>query len=203
MTGDSVYGDDRALRGWLEERRQAYVLAVSGKAAVWIEGQQQAINDLLATLPTEGWETLSAGDGSKGLRWYDWRRLDLADPPQAGWQRWLLVRRSIADPTAVTAYIAYAPVRTILADQVRVAGMRWTVEERIQTANGEVGLDHYEVRSWTGWYRHMTLALWAQAFLAVLRKEMGAAMAPKKGRPNRPGPRSMAAFKAHRGLPFG
>ncbi len=203
VTGDSVYGDDRALRGWLEERRQAYVLAVSGKEAVWIEGQQQAINDLLATLPTAGWEPLSAGDGSKGLRWYDWRRLDLADPPQAGWQRWLLVRRSIADPTAVTAYIAYAPVRTILADQVRVAGMRWTVEERSQTAKGAVGLDHYEVRSWTGWYRHMTLALWAQAFLAVLRKEMGAAMAPKKGRPNRPGPSSLAAFKAHRGRPFG
>src|SRR6266542_667160 len=128
VTGDSVYGDDRALRGWLEERRQAYVLAVSGKESVWLNHQQRQIKTLLATLPTAGWEPLSAGDGSKGLRWYDWRRLDLADPPQAGWQRWLLVRRSIADPTAVTAYIAYAPVRTILADQVRVAGMRWTVE---------------------------------------------------------------------------
>ncbi|NTU78655.1 MAG: hypothetical protein HGA45_04500 [Chloroflexales bacterium] len=55
--------------------------------------------------------------------------------------------------------------------------MRWTVEESIQTGKGEVGLDHYEVRSWTGWYRHMTLAMWAAAFLSVVRAEHGAPQA--------------------------
>lgn len=200
VTGDCVYGDDRLLRTWLEERAQAYVLAVSGKETVWLETQQQSVKALLAALPPDGWERLSAGEGSKGPRWYDWRRLELAVPPREGWQRWLLVRRSIADPSDLTAYIVFAPASSSLKEQVRVAGMRWTVEESIQTAKGEVGLDQYEVRSWTGWYRHITLAMWAQAFLTVLRNEMGAETAPKKGRPTAAGPSSLAGFKAHRGL---
>ncbi len=141
--------------------------------------------------------------GRKGPRWYDWLRLDLSDPPHTDWKRWLVVRRSSSDPREVTAYIAYAPVQTSLAALVRVAGMRWTVEESIQTAKGEVGLDHYEVRSWTGWYRHMTFAMWAQAFLVVMRAETGVHVAPKKGQPNRPETPSLAAFKVHRGLRSG
>jgi len=139
------------LRQWLEARGQAYVLAVSGKESVWLDGRQQTIKDWRAALPVDGWERLSAGVGSKGLRWYDWQRWELAGPPQARWKRWLLVRRSIAEPSEVTAYTVYAPATTALLDQVQVAGMRWTVEERIQTAKGEVGLDQYAVRSWTGW----------------------------------------------------
>lgn len=199
VTGDSVYGDDRALRHWLEDRLQAYVLAVSGKETVWINQMQWSVTSIVTDLPADGWERISAGAGSKGLRWYDWQRLELSAPAQAGWQRWLLLRRSISDPSAVTAYRAFAAASTPLTELVRVAGTRWTVEESIQTAKGEVGLDHYEVRSWTGWYRHMTLALWAQAFLAVIRDEMGAA-APKKGGRNQPVRHSLASFKAHRGL---
>jgi SRSO17 transposase len=82
---------------------------------------------------------------------------------------------------------------------VRVAGLRWTVEESIQTAKGEVGLGHYEVRSWTGWYRHITWAMWAQAFLAVVRAETGTEVAPQKGAPGLT-TTSLARFKAHRGL---
>jgi SRSO17 transposase len=200
VTGDCVYGDARALRRWLEGRHQAYVLAVSGKEAVWIGAQQRRIKTILAALPPEGWERLSAGAGSKGQRWYDWLRLELNDPPQAGRKRWLLVRRSISDPSEMAAYIVFARAESSLATQVRVAGKRWTVEESIQTAKGEVGLDHYEVRMWTGWYRHMTLALWAQAFLTVLRAETGAEVAPKKGQAKVTGARSLAAFKANRGL---
>jgi SRSO17 transposase len=97
----------------------------------------------------------------------------------------------------------YASATTTLAQQVEVAGMRWSVEESIQTGKGEVGLDHYEVRSWTGWYRHMTLALWAQAFLSVLRKETGEVEAlPKGGAPTRRSS-SLARFKAQRGLQSG
>jgi len=181
VTGDCVYGDDRTLRHWLEGCEQAYVLAVSGKEAVWTHQQQRSVTTILADLPSAGWERISAGAGSKGPRWYDWLRLKLSDPPQSGWKRWLLVRRSLSDPSDGTAYIACAPVQTSLAELVRVAGMRWTVEESIQTAKGEVGLDHYEVRSWTGWYRHITLAMWAQAFLAVVRAARGALMAAKRG----------------------
>ena len=99
----------------------------------------------------------------------------------------------------MTAYIAYAPATTPLTEMVRVAGMRWTVEESLQTAKGEVGLDHYEVRRWTGWYRHITLAMWAQAFLAVVRAETGTEVTPQKGAPRQTNT-SLARFKAHRGL---
>ena len=203
VTGDSVYGDDRKLRQWLEGRKQAYVLAVSSNETVWIGQVQRQITTLLAELSTERWERLSAGKGSKGPRWYDWLRLELSDPTQEGWKRWLLLRRSLSDPSEVTAYIAFAPMRTSLAAQVRVAGMRWTVEESIECAKGEVGLDHYEVRSWTGWYRHMSLAMWASAFLSVIREESGADVAPKKGRQKQNEPSSLASFKASRGLQSG
>ena len=68
------------------------------------------------------------------------------------WKRWLLVRRSISDPSELTGSIVCARAHTTLAELVRVAGTRWTVEERIECAKGEVGLDHYEVRSLSGWY---------------------------------------------------
>jgi SRSO17 transposase len=200
VTGDSIYGDDRALRGWLEGRKQAYVLAVSGKESVWLRDEQHQIKTILAALPSEGWERLSAGAGSKGPRLYDWRCLELSAPAQHGWKRLLLIRRSISDPSEVTGYIVFARAHTTLSDLVRVAGTRWTVEESIECAKGEVGLDHYEVRSWKGWYRHMTLAMWASAFLSVIREESGAEVAPKKGRQNPMAPSSLASFKASRGL---
>jgi SRSO17 transposase len=203
VSGDSVYGDDRKLRSWLEGRKQAYVLAVSSDETVWINHVQQSITTILAELPTPGWERLSAGVGSKGERSYDWRRVELSDPAQKGWKRWLLLRRSISDPSEVTAYIVFAPQGSGLLEQVRVAGRRWSVEESIECAKGEVGLDHYEVRSWTGWYRHITLAMWASAFLSVIREEEGALAAPKKGLYKRVGPSSLAIFKAHRRLRSG
>ena len=197
VAGDSVYGNDRVLRTWLEERTQAYVLAVAVSEKVWVAHVPQQIKSLLSELPPDGWVRLSAGAGSKGPRMYDWQRLELSEPPSPGWQRWLLLRRSVSAPSEVTAYRVFARAGTSLDALVQVAGKRWTVEESIQTAKGEVGLDEYEVRSWTGWYRHMTLAMWAQAFLAVIRTEEGAEAAVKKGALNRSDMHSLAAFKAH------
>jgi SRSO17 transposase len=85
------------------------------------------------------------------------------------WSRWLLVQRGVSDPTALRGYVVFAPQDTTLAEVALVAGTRWTIEQLFEAAKGEVGLDHYEVRSWTGWYRHMTLAMWALAVRAVLR----------------------------------
>ena len=102
VAGDSIYGDDRALRHWLEARLQAYVLAVSGKETVWINHVQQPITTILTDLPDGGWERISAGAGSKGLRWYDWQRLELSESVPVGWHRWLVFRRSISDPSKVT-----------------------------------------------------------------------------------------------------
>lgn len=200
VAGDSVYGDDRRLRMALEARPQGYVLAVSGKEYVWLDWHQRQVKTVLAALPEDGWSRLSAGDGAKGLRWYDWRWLSLAEPLEPGWGRWLLVRRSINEPSEVRAYVVYAPQATTLEEVVRVAGMRWTIEICFEAAKGEVGLDHYEVRSWTGWYRHITLALWALALLTVVRARTIAAGAFKKSPGSPAGRSSLMAFKASRGL---
>jgi SRSO17 transposase len=200
VTGDSVYGDDRRLRMWLEAQPQAYVLAVSGKEYVWLDWHQRQVKTVLTALSENGWSRLSAGDGSKGPRYYDWRRVPLAEPLEPGWCRWLLVRRRMSEPKELQAYVVFAPQDTTLAEVVRVAGTRWTIERGFEAAKSEVGLDHYEVRSWTGWYRHITLAMWALALLAVLRAGAIAVEALKKSPPPLQERRSLAAFKASRGL---
>jgi SRSO17 transposase len=200
VTGDSVYGDDRRLRMWLEAQPQAYVLAVSGKEYVWLGWHQRQVKTVLAALPAEGWTRLSAGDGAKGPRWYDWRWLPLADPVDPAWRRWLLVRRSVSTPQELQAYVVFAPQDTTLEAVVRVAGTRWVIEQLFEAAKGEVGLDHYEVRSWTGWYRHMTLAMWALALLTILRAGAIALEQLKKSLPPPPEVSPLTAFKASRGL---
>jgi SRSO17 transposase len=200
VAGDSVYGDNRALRAWLEEHDHAYVLAVSGKEYLWQAGQQHQVKTLLATLAPEGWNRLRAGDGTKGPRWYDWRWLALAAPRQLHWRRWLLVRRSLHDPTELTAYVVFAPHATVLETVVQVAGSRWTIEQCFEEAKGEVGLDQYEVRSWTAWYRHITLAMWAYALLTVLRAAHLPAAPPLKKISQGSSGSRLTTFKASRGL---
>jgi SRSO17 transposase len=199
VTGDSVYGDDRRLRMWLEARPQAYVLAVSGKEYVWLGWRQRQVKTILATLPEDGWNRLSAGDGAKGPRWDDWRWLPLAAPLAPGWCRWLLVRRSLTTPMELTAYVVFAPQAATLPEVVGVAGSRWTIESGVEEAKGEVGLDQYEVRSWTAWYRHITLAMWALALLTVMRAGTIAVEALKKSLPPQTAS-PLGAFKARRGL---
>jgi SRSO17 transposase len=200
VTGDSVYGDDRRVRMWLETQPQAYGLAVSGQEYVWLGWRQRQVKTILAALPEDGWTRRSAGEGTKGPRWYDWRWLPLAEPLEPDWRRRLLVRRRVSDPTDLTAYVVFAPQETTLEAVVPVAGMRWTIESGFEAAKGEVGLDDYEVRSWTGWYRHITLAMWALALLTVLRAGCIAVETFKKSLPAPQLGRSLAAFKAARGL---
>jgi SRSO17 transposase len=200
VAGDSVYGDNRSLRLWLEEHGHAYVLAVSGKEYVGRAGRQWQVKTLLAMLEEENWCRLRAGDGTKGPRWYDWRWLPLSTPLHPHWRRWLLVRRSLSDPTERTAYIVCAPAGTALDTVVQVAGRRWTVEQCFEEAKGEVGLDQYAVRSWTGWYRHITLAMWAYALLTVLRAAHLPTAPSLKKMPQGPMPSSLTAFKTSRGL---
>jgi SRSO17 transposase len=153
VTGDSVYGDHRPLRRWLEAQPQAYVLAVSGKAYVGLGAQPRQVNTLLASIPVAGWTRLNAGDGAKGPRWDDGRWVSLADPVDPTWRRWWRVRRRLSALADLTAYVVFAPQPTTLEEGVRVAGSRWTVESSFEEAKGEVGLDQHDVRSWTAWYR--------------------------------------------------
>lgn len=196
VTGDCVYGAGRQLRTWLEAQPLGYVLAVSGKEYVWRGWEQQAVKTILAELPTDGWARHSAGAGTKGPRWFDWRWMELRAPGHLGWKRGLLVRRSVSDPTEICAYVVFAPEATPLADLVTVAGQRWVVEMDFATAKDVVGLDEYEVRSWTGWYRHMTLVLWALALLTQIQGEAG----ERQKKQRAPGSHSLATFKQKRGL---
>jgi len=171
VTGDEIYGGDRRLRLWLEERQMPHVLAVKSTEPLWTRTswRQVAAKTLAAAIPAGEWERLSAGEGAKGPRVYDWARVPIRALPEPGWDYWLLVRRSVADPTELAYYVCFCPAGTPLAELVRVAGSRWAIEESFETAKGEVGLDHYEVRRWPGWYRHITLALLAHAYLTVTR----------------------------------
>ena len=169
VVGDSVYGDARRLRLWLETQERAYVLAVSSKEYVWLGGMQRSVKSVLEGLDEDAWQRLSAGSGSKGPRLYDWQCVRLMAPGAVDWCRYLLVRRSLQADRKLTAYAVFAPSRTELATLVSVAGRRWCIEMCFEAAKGEVGLDEYEVRSWTGWYRHVTLSMWALALLSVVR----------------------------------
>ncbi|MBA3637480.1 MAG: hypothetical protein H0W57_13845 [Rubrobacteraceae bacterium] len=75
----------------------------------------------------------------------------------------------MSDPEEIAYSRAYSPEGASLSELAKVAGARWSIEECFERAKGEVGLDHYEVRRWEGWHRHITLCLLAHAFLEVTR----------------------------------
>lgn len=169
VTGDSVYGADYALRRVIEQHGRGYVMAVTSAQRLALK----PVVDWLEDVPARAWRQLSAGDGAKRPRLYDWAYLPYRSDTAPGWHKGLLIRRKIKKPTEFTFYLILSPTGTTVADLVRVAGTRWTVEICFEAAKGEVGLDHYEVRSWTGWHRHITLAMLAHAYLAVVRKAAG------------------------------
>jgi SRSO17 transposase len=177
----------------LEERNQPYVVAVASNQCVWVGLTQYRVKTLAAQVPAKAWRPLTVGAGTKGPRRFDWARGPINHPYDPGrWQRWLLVRRSCDDPTDLAFYLAFGPAGTSLEALARVAGRRWAVEEAFAQGKGEVGLDQYEVRSWVGWHRHMTLAMVALALLGLTRAQLFS-------RPASPRP-TMAAFKKSRGL---
>jgi len=155
VTGDTVYGGE------------PYVLAVPMNQRV---GLTHRADSVVASWPAEKWQRLSAGEGSQGPRYYDWawQSLDFRWT-EPGWKQWLLARRSLSDPTEMAYYFVFAPESVTLEQVVQAAGSRWQVEEAFELAKGQVGLDDYEVRHWQGWYRHITLAMVALAFLTVVK----------------------------------
>lgn len=173
VSADEVYGGDRRLRRWLEAEQQPFVLAIKRNEPLWVLTErgpwELAAADIAAGVEPNRWTRLSVGDGAKGPRLYAWARVAIRPLRERGWEHWLLVRRRLTDPEDVAFYVCFAPAGTPLAELARVAGTRWAIETCIEEAKGEVGLDQYEVRKWNSWYRHMTLALFAHALLAVIR----------------------------------
>jgi SRSO17 transposase len=188
---DSVYGVGEVERG-LRRAGKGYVLGVTGthpfrswgKEPGW-SGTAEAI---AAELPPSAYRRLSAGDGTKGPRLYDWAYLELADLEAedvgyAGsplvWTRGLLIRRSLADQS-LAFFTTWCPKGTPLEVLVRVEGCRWAIEDGFETAKTELGLDHHETRRWHGWHRHVSLVMLAFALLVVIRHRANTTLPPPK-----------------------
>jgi SRSO17 transposase len=178
VAGDEVYGADPRLRGDLEERGTGYVLAVACRHTVTTGAGTVRADVLARRLPRSAWQRLSAGQGAKGCRYYDWAWIS-TDPGQPG-HRWLLIRRN-RTTKELAYYRCYAPRPVSLAALVKVAGLRWTVEENFQAGKGLAGLDEHQVRTWTSWHRWVTLAMLACAFLTITAATEHARQPPPDG----------------------
>ena len=165
VAGDEVYGDNGPLRTWLEQQHIAYVLAVACDHRVPAgAGRTVRADELAARLPRRAWQQLSAGDGAKGRRHYDWAWVTISHP--APGCRYLLIRRNRRTGD-LAFYRCYTPDPVPLATLVKVAGLRWTIEENFQASKGLTGLDEHQVRRWASWYRWVTLAMLAVAVLTI------------------------------------
>jgi SRSO17 transposase len=180
VTGDEVYGGDGGRRRWLESERRPYVLAVRADRYVWAGSRQSTVAALAEALPKRARHKITIAAGSKGPRRYAWAWVPINNDLGPTWRRWLLVRRSLDDPEGPAHYIAAGPRRPTLTRLAQTAGARWAVEGAFESAKQEVGLADYEVRSGTGWYRHVTLSRLAQAVLAAVWRP--ADRPPKKSR---------------------
>lgn len=184
VAADEAYGNNSRLRGELRRLRLGYVLAVSCDHLVPIDGgkTRHRADRLAADLPDTAWTRRSAGDGSKGPRFYDWAWLaDVGadgDPDDDGWHSLLIRRNNTTGELAF--YRCWAPGPVTLAQLVRVAGVRWIVEESFQAGKGQVGLDQHQVRRWTSWHRFTTLALAALAVLAICAADARSAHRPAR-----------------------
>lgn len=196
VAGDEVYGDSTALRDLIARRGRWYVLAVRTPTPVWIERPQvvepepqergrprskvrlaegapsaTTVKKVVASWPEKRWQRLTVAEGEKGLITYDWawQRIVESRDELPGPDAWLVARRSLSDPTDIAYYLSNAPVDTPLLKLGQVASTRYTVEQCIEEAKGETGLDEYEVRYWHSWHRHITLSMMAHAWLASVR----------------------------------
>jgi len=181
VTADAVYGSDYHFRIALENQGLGYVVGVRSDFAMHLGFRQVRVKALLAEVPADSWHRLSCGAGAKGPRLYDWALVRTNCPEPKTYARWLLIRRSVSDPTEVAYFACGGPPRTTVAELIRVAGTRWAIEECFELAKGDCGLDEYEVRSWTGWHRHVTLSLFALAVVAVIRSRLVKPQQRKKG----------------------
>ena len=196
FTADEAYGQNPGLRDWLEEQAICYVMAVPVSEPCPTAAGKIRADALAARVPARGWQVLSCGDGSKGPRLYDWALIGLASPG-----RHLLVRRALTanakGELELAFFLCSAPAGTTLAELVAVAGARWAAGDCFAEAKNETGLDHYQVRKYRAWYRHITLSMLAHAFLAATAAAVNCAQPPPPAPGQAPGGE---AKKGTRGL---
>ena len=189
VAADSVYGVGEVEMA-LRRAGKGYVLGVNASHPFNSWGGKPPVagtaEGIAQALPASAWARLSAGDGTKGARLYDWAYLELADLEAAEydddrtglWTRGLLVRRTITDGE-LAFFSTWCPAGTGTARLVEVEGRRWAIEDGFETAKNELGLDHNETRSWHGWHRHVSLVMLALAMLAAIRRRANEAPPPK------------------------
>ena len=190
VAADSVYGVG-AVEGALRRAGKGYVLGVASNHSVASWGKARPISGTAESvaqgLAPSDWKRLSAGDGAKGPRLYDWAYVELADIDASAydasrlglWTRGLLIRRTIADQD-LAFFSTWAPAGTSIEKLVRVEGCRWAIEDSFETAKNELGLDHNETRSWHGWNRHVSLVILAFAVMATIRHRANQTLAQSK-----------------------
>ena len=172
VVADTVYGHSSDLRNWLEEQGYAHALAVPSTEVVCVQTRAGLLLADVASiaqraLRAQDWQRLSASQGTKGERRFDWARLPLVHRGEVDGRHWLVFRRCLDDPHELAYYLVWAPADTPLSTMVRAIGARWHIEEDLEVSK-DLGLDQYEVRSYLGWYRHITLVLLAYAFLVSI-----------------------------------
>ena len=187
---DTVYGVGK-VEMLLRRAGKGYVLGAhaTDQFYSWIDKPEVAgtAEQIAKALPSEVWRRLSAGDGTKGLRLYDWAYVELADlraeeynDDLTGlWTRGLLIRRSLVDQD-LAFFSTWCPAGTPIGELVRVEGQRWAIEDAFETAKTELGLTHNETRSWHGWHRHVSLVMLAFAMMAVVRQRANSLNSPQK-----------------------
>ena len=196
VTADELYGDSPAFRDGVAELNKWYFTEIKCSTLLWRcrpevyvpewkgRGRRPtrlrlrnpadrpvSVQELVGSIPKEGWTIATIKEGSKGpiVCNFAFLRIIESRANLPGPEIWLIFRRNLDDPTEVKFYFSNAPVDTSLIEFVRISGMRWPIEIIFEEAKGEVGFDHYEMRSWLGWHHHMLLVALAHHFLVRLR----------------------------------
>ena len=197
VAADELYGDSPAFRDGVAELGKWYFTEIKSTTPVWRSrpkvyvpkrkagrgrpptrlqlrhrsGRPVQINRLASRIPKEGWTRATIQEGSKGPIVCDFAFLRLSESRGnlPGPEVWLVIRRNIEDPAQIKFYFSNAPADIPVTEFIRLSGMRWPIETIFEEAKGEVGFDHYEMRSWLGWHHHMLLVSLAHHFLVRLR----------------------------------
>ena len=185
VVADTVYGHSSDLRLWLEQQGYPYAVAVPSIEVVAVQTRDGCLLSDVATIQQQAlrpadWQLLSQSLGTKGERLFAWAILPVVHQGSVDDRHFLVFRRCLDDPSQVTSYLVFAPPATPLSTMVQAIGGRWHIEEDLQ-ATKDLGLDQYEVRSYLGWYRHITLVLLAYVFLVGITVQDRSHHAPQQG----------------------